>query len=166
MKKRILVIDTGYLDEFYHVGKYSKKEQDREEIKKRFSDAIEKKEPLYVPISVIFELTNHIAHLKDSEKRKDIAKKLASQVESSVKKRTPFNIVPSKDFASVEILVKTLVEFSEKYVQKGIGLTDAAVLLEAERLRKIYPKDYCIYIWTRDSALKKLEPNFEENAFI
>lgn len=167
MKKRILVIDTGYLDEFYNVGKYSKKEKDRQEVKKRFLNAIEKKEPLYVPISVIFELTNHIAHLENPEQRKNIARKLAVHVESSVKKRTPFSIVPSEDFISVEILAKTLVEFSEKYVQKGIGLTDSSVLLEANRLRKKYPKDYCIYIWTRDSALKRLEPDYpEENAFI
>jgi len=165
MKKRILVVDTGYLDEFYKVDKYST-EQGHQEVKKRFSDAIQERENLYVPISVIFELTNHIAHLKNSEQRKSIAKKLASHVKSSVKARTPFNIVPSEDFASVEILAKTLVEFAEKYVSEGIGLTDSSVLLEAKRLRKKYPKDYCIYIWTRDSALKRLEPDTEENAFV
>lgn len=165
MKKRILVIDTGYLDEFYKIDKYST-EQGYNEVKKRFSEAIEKNDPLYVPISVIFELTNHIAHLKNSEQRKQIAKKLASHVENSIKKRTPFRIVPSKDFATVEILAKTLVEFSEKYVSKGIGLTDASVLLEAKKLRKKYPNDYCIYIWTRDSALKRLEPDTEANKFV
>lgn len=165
LKRRIFVIDTGYLDEFYKVGKYST-EQGHQEVKKRFKEALEKSENLYVPITVIFELANHVAHLKNSEQRKNIAKTLAYHVETSVSKTTPFNIVPSEDFSSVEILAKTLVQFSEKYVLQGIGLTDSSVLLEAKRLREKYPPHYDVHIWTRDTALKKLEPDTEQNPFV
>ena len=163
--KRILVLDTGYLDEFYKVDKYSN-EIGYKEVKKRFSTAIKNNDSLYLPVSVIFELSNHIAHIKNSNQRKLLAQKLADNVETSVRLSSPFHIVPSEDFASAEKLVTTLLKFSENYALKGIGLTDTTVLLEAQRLRQRYPKDYCIHIWTRDSALKRLEPDPEQEAFI
>ncbi|ETR73917.1 MAG: hypothetical protein OMM_06656 [Candidatus Magnetoglobus multicellularis str. Araruama] len=97
MKQCIYVIDTSYLDEYYQIYGYCDK-KNISEIKKRFEKAEKNKSRLYVPVPVIFEIANHIAHVRGSQCyelaetfRKDIEK--SCSVHSS-----PFIVVPCKEF--------------------------------------------------------------------
>lgn len=168
MIKRVLVIDTGYLFDLYRV-KQNSDENDHLEITKRFEQAKNQSDILCVPVTVIFELANHIAHIRDDNRRKNLAEKLAQHIGTSVTKGKPYTIVPCADFSSVEILAKNLVEFSKKYALQGLGLTDTSVFLEAKRLRRKYPtNDYLVHIWTRDGKLKLCERELdtEPNPFV
>ena len=50
------------------------------------------------------------------------------------------------------------------------GLTNAAIALEAKKLRDKHKnsslKTYLVHIWTTDKKLKALEPDAEANAFV
>jgi hypothetical protein len=56
-----------------------------------------------------------------------------------------------------------LESFSNKFVQQGLGLTDSAVILEAENLKKPHNR---VHIWTTDEPLKPYEPDAEPDPFI
>jgi hypothetical protein len=160
--KRLIVIDTGYLYELYQIkgnnaGKYK-------EALQRFIEAKNRGDSFFVPTTVIFELANHIAHIQDEEWRK----KLVDDIQISIKMSKPYTIVPCSEFSALDNLAKSLTQFSQVYAAKGLGPTDTSVFLEADRLKKKYPKSHplLVHIWTTDKPLKRLEPDSEPNPFI
>lgn len=166
MSKPIYVVDTSYLAEFYKVGKHCKPENYRE-VKKRFDEAIKNKDRLFLPVPVIFEVANHIAHVKDGGRRRELAQHFNQDIQKSFTKDSPFILVPCEGFKSIARLADNLIEFAERYASEGIGLTDTSIYLQAEQLYQDYKKfkNYRIHIWTLDTALKAKEPDSEKNPF-
>jgi hypothetical protein len=163
MTPSIFVIDTSYLLELFRVPGHSKVSA-VEEVKKRFEYAIETGGRFYVPLPCIFELGNHIAKVNDGNIRRKLGKELYETVQSCVNENMPWNITPA---TGIELLPKLCEAFSNKYVIQGVGLTDAFIVQEANRLKKTYSKHKVkVHIWTKDQALKAQEPDKENNAFI
>lgn len=166
MIKRFYVVDTGYLVELFKVDGHYNDESHRT-IAQKFKavDEIES-DRIYVPVSVLFELANHIAHVNNGGRRIKLASKLAMIVKECVENENPWIIEPCEELKSVQNLYETLLKFSYEYSVQGLGLTDTSVLLIAEELRKKYAPSYFIHIWTTDQALKAREPNTEQNPFV
>ena len=167
MKRPVYVVDTSYLVEYYKVdGHYQ--EDSHQHILNKFETAFQNENEVYIPVPVIFELANHIAHVKDGNNRQQLAKKFVKDIQNSLINDSPFNLVPCKDFESIEELAKNLEQFSSQYAQQGLGLTDTSVYLQAEQLYQSYKrlKNYAVHIWTRDTALKAREPDKETNPFV
>lgn len=170
---RYYVIDTSYLLELYRVDHCSEEEA-HERVKAKFSEAIDARDRLYVPVPVLYELANHIADIKDSNNRKRLAKQLSQHVQTALEESTPWAITHLTDEADVTVLMDALRKhaehFAEIFALEKLGLTDTAVVLEAERLRKRYKSDnlrkYQIHIWTRHQAIKVKEPDSEMNPFV
>lgn len=168
MIKRFYVVDTGYLVELFKVdGHYNN--DSHQIIAEKFNFvANQEGSRVYIPISVLFELANHIAHINNGSYRIKLASKLAIIVKKCVeeKEKTSWIIEPCQELESVEQLSETLFKFSNEYSAQGLGLTDTSVLLIAQELRKKYNQNYSVHIWTRDQSLKVLEPDTEQNAFV
>jgi len=167
MKQCIYVIDTSYLDEYYQIDGYCDK-KNISEIKKRFEKAEKNKSRLYVPVPVIFEIANHIAHGRGSQCY-ELAETFRKDIETSCSDHSsPFIIVPCKEFESMQLLIKNLIQFSKKYVKQGLGLTDTAVYQQAKQLseRNNNLLNLPVHIWTKDRCLKAFEPDREENPFM
>lgn len=167
MKKSVYVVDTSYLVEFYRVdGHYNA--DSHQQIWQRFEDAKVQKNRIYVPVPVIFELANHIAHIDNGDNRLKLARQFAADVQSSLANGSPFNLVPCKDFQSVEALANHLGQFASEYATRGLGLTDTSVYLQAKQLYDDYQKfkHFAVHIWTRDLALKAMEPDTEDDYFV
>ncbi|ETR70482.1 MAG: hypothetical protein OMM_03210 [Candidatus Magnetoglobus multicellularis str. Araruama] len=169
MSKCNYVIDTSYLDEYYQIDKYSKK-QNFPEIKRLFEEAARNESRSYVPIPVIFEIANHIEHVRNN-RCYELADRFNDDIQKSCDKDSPFIIVPCKEFESKRLIAENMNLFSNNYIKKGLGLTDTAVYLQAKKIsetnkkfRKIYP--FPVHIWTMDRRLKKLEPDPEKNPFM
>jgi predicted nucleic acid-binding protein len=164
VKKPVYVVDTSYLVEYYKVGKHTK-EANHQEVKKRIDDAINKYR-LYVPVPVVFEIANHIAHVKDDSRRKQLAERFNKDIQNSLQNDLPFIIVPN-DIESAKLFVNNLIQYAEQYANQGLGLTDTSVYLQAKQLKQDYKKFkiYAIHIWTLDGGLKREEPDHEENPF-
>jgi hypothetical protein len=154
MSKFIYVVDTGYLDEFYKVDGYYD-ELAHKEIWLKINSAIKNKDRIYIPVPVIFELANHIAHIKNTNNRDKLANQFVNDIKNSLVKDSPFVLVPCQDFQSIENLIINLTQFAEKYSKQGIGLTDTAVYLQAKLLYTKYKslKNYSVYILTKDKSL-------------
>lgn len=162
-----IVVDTGYLLELFRVPKRFN-EPDAEEIKRRFQIAQTQGNKLYIPIPVLFELANHIAHVDNGYERLTLANKFSETVKQGINPEiTHLNIIPCEVFAVASELSNHLEvfvqKFAEEFVQQGLGFTDSAVLLEAQSLKN---KNNRVYIWTTDEPLKPYEPDTEPNPFI
>jgi len=165
MSVTALVIDTSYLNELFKVpGKFNPTRA--EQVKRRFRDAISAGHRLYVPFAAVFELANHIAHVRDGDSRKKLADKLADTVRSSVEISNPWVITP--DAKNILYDLSELLRLCDVYAQEmapqSIGLSDTAMIEEARRLKQKYnqPGDH-VHIWTLDKRVKAHEPDSETN---
>ena len=171
-----IVIDTGYFVELFKIPKRSS-EQDSKEIIKRFGIAGKQNYRLYIPIPVLVELGNHIAHVDNKETRRNLAIQFSELVKKGIDKNKPqisitaFPIEQEISINSEELtFANKLGDFIESFVaefsQKGLGFTDAVVLLEARKLHAKYKKFGKVHIWTTDRDLKHQEPDTEPDYFI
>jgi hypothetical protein len=158
-----LVIDTSYLLELYRVPAHSS-EGACAEIRRRFEQHIEGKSRFFVPLGCILELGNHIAQLDDGAARHRFAQRLADDVATSVDRSTPWLIKPAVEPADLPALI---AEFGSR-AAGGIGLVDCGTAGLARALKEKYRSfdDYRVHIWTKDSALKHLEPDPEPQPFL
>lgn len=167
------VLDTSYLLELFAVDGYSGSESVKE-VRARVAKSIEAGSEMFVPMPVLFELANHIADVKHADHRKKLVEHMHRAVTSSIKEGAPWIITPPGNSDSLQELMEVLhgitSRFATEFAQQKLGLTDTAVIMEAERLKKSYPssrlKNYLVHIWTRHAALKAYEPDVEPNPFI
>lgn len=170
---RLYVVDTSYLLELYRVDHCSE-EQAHNQVMSKFAQAIDSGDRFYVPVPVLYELANHVADIKDSSNRKRLAERLSQDVNSALEESTPWTITHLTEKLEISALMDVLRahadQFTEKFAVEKLGLTDTAVILETERLRKRYKSEslrkYHIHIWTRHKAIKSKEPGQEANQFV
>jgi hypothetical protein len=112
----------------------------------------------------LFELGDHIADVSHDELRSKLANNLLDTVRTSLLKREPWTITPTKP--PEEILPSLLERFVPLASKRGIGLVDTFTLNEAIRLKqKLKEIKARIHIWTNDRELKRFEPDAESNPF-
>lgn len=156
------VIDTGYLVEFFEVPGHSNAEA-RQEVLARLRAAIRVGHRLYVPLSCLFELGNHIAQVDDGTARRAIAHTVRRTVRTSVEDGTPWIITPA---VAIEALPALLDSFADRYVDEQVGLTDTQVIEIAHGLKEQFRQMLRVHIWTTDNALKAREPDREPDPFV
>lgn len=156
----IFVLDTSYLCELYRVPGSCRadlptliEERIRMQAEGRF----------YVPLGCLYELCDHIADVSDGGRRRDIASKVVSDVETSLKDALPWLIGSAVDVE--DELLRLLRAFSEYSFRLQLSLTDSTVISEAKRLKQKYSDSlgYQVHIWTTDQTLKAYEPDPEPN---
>lgn len=171
ISRRHYVIDTGYLDELYSIDQRSKSESIAE-VKRRVGECIERNDILYVPLPVLFEVGGHIAAVKSGERRRVLAERLRGAVTLSCNDRLPWVIRGGGDAAPrlMDALQRCCEEFAESFAAAGESLTDVAVIHEARRLKKELAaqrdRRHFVHVWTRDRAVKAMEPDREEDSFV
>jgi|CXWL01.1.fsa_nt_gi hypothetical protein len=171
--KPIYVVDTSYLLELYRVDGCSE-EIAHKAVSKKFQNGLAAKGQFFVPVPVLFELANHIADVPDATRRKHLAAQLHEHIQSSIVDAVPWVITHANDAQSLGDLLGALKEsaarFASEFATQKLGLTDTAVILEAERLRSKHPSNsllnYQIHIWTRHQELKSREPDSEVSPFV
>ena len=161
-----IVVDTGYWLELFKVPGHYKQEYFLV-IKERFAIAHQNKYRLYLPIPVLFELANHIAHVDSGDERRRLSTLFSKTVKRSiVDEDAAFNIIPCMAFPVASELDKNLNFFVERFEAEfspqGLGFTDSSIILEAKELKKEINK---VHIWTLDKPLKAREPDTESDAF-
>ena len=168
MSTTALVIDTSYLLELLRVPGHFDPDFSGH-VKQRFSQSVAANHRLYVPFAVVFELADHIAHVRDGSARKRLADFLAATVRSCIESATPWIITPaSKDILyDLSELLRLCDVYAQELAIQGIGLSDTSVIEEARRLKQKYNQpDDQVYIWTRDQTLKSHEPDAEPEPLV
>ena len=158
----ILVIDTSYLLELYRVPDYFDPAA-HDAIKAKFAEAITAKSRLYVPFPAIFEVANHIVDGRDGTARKALAARFVGDIVRSFEKGTPYTVTPAIDEEKLKAL---LLVFAKEFAPQRVGLTDAAIVDAARRLKTEQRAPAKVYIWTKDRRLKANEPDPEPNPFV
>lgn len=168
MRPCALVVDTSYLWDLFGLPHRDPSETETErterqnQMKKRFVAAYRSDSPVYVPYCVIFETANSIAHIEDNARRKLLSNALISSVESCIEKATPWVITPSEGtYLQKQDLLTLCQKFRHSSANK-VGLTDIAIVHEAERLKYKYQfENRHVHIWTADRRLKEEQPDSE-----
>lgn len=86
-----LVVDTSYLLELYKVPGFCD-EKHTKPVRSRFAQSIKKHHSLFVPFPIIFEMANHIAHVKNSVERRRLARSFVQDVKESIESASPWTI--------------------------------------------------------------------------
>ena len=170
---RLIVVDTSYLLELFQVPDCSSVRA-YGPIYQLFENARHITDQLQVPLPVLFELGNHVADVKNGESRKRLAAELVDAVDVWLAGETPLTIVSSmNDARTVQDFRDAVTGLTQEFktlAPDRQGLTNAAIALEAKKLRQKYKnsslKTYLVHIWTTDKKLKALEPDAEANAFV
>jgi len=162
-----IVVDTSYWVELFKVPGHYKQEYFLV-IKERFAIARQNKYRLYLPIPVLFELANHIAHVDSGDERRRLSTLFSKTVKRGiVGEDTTLNIIPCMAFPVASELDKNLNYFVERFESEfslqSLGFTDSSIILEAESLKTEINR---VHIWTLDQPLKSREPDTESDAFI
>lgn len=163
---QVYVIDTSYLLELFAVPGHSTKEA-TDEIRSRFTTAVENKARFYVTVPSIYELANHISHVSDGNKRRSLAERVRDDVLSSLdpKQRKPWTVIPSQQLDTLEDLI---VSFVDNHISQSIDLSDSTLIDEARRLKRdtYQRRGSPVHIWTKDRKLKAYEPDSEPDAYL
>jgi predicted nucleic acid-binding protein len=162
-----IVVDTSYWLELFKVPGHFKA-SNHNEIKLYFKTAIQNKYRLYIPIPVLFELANHIAHINNGGQRRNLASQFSKTVKKGITIEEPsLNIIPSMAFTVANELSQKLEDFVDRFelefVQQGLGFTDVSIILDAENLKN---DRNIVHIWTLDTELKAREPDMENEPFV
>lgn len=173
MAKRHYIIDTSYLLELFRVDGCCEPSA-ADAVQRKFDEANDQYGSFYVPIPVLFELANHIADVKNYQRRKVLAESFCTTIVECLKDDLPWIITPPGNPQTIRELVQALHEstqrFSSEFSEQKLGLTDAVVIMEAERLKKAHPsnrlKQVCVHIWTRHKEMKAHEPDAEPDPFV
>jgi hypothetical protein len=163
MSVDVYVVDTSYLVELFGCGRFSNK-MASEKVRELFKTANRAGGRFFVPLPCLFELGDHIADVNHEELRLKLANNLLDTVRTSLLKREPWTITPTK--SPEEILPSLPERFVPLAAKHGIGLVDTFTLNEAIRLKhKLKEIKARIHIWTNDQALKRHEPDAELNPY-
>lgn len=163
MSVAVYVIDTSYLVELFGCGHFCNKTASAI-VRERFKAANKACGRFFVPLPCLFELGDHIADVKRSGLRQQLAVKLLTTVRDSLNTRNPWTITPTGP--PEDILPSLLARFVPLAARQGIGLVDTFTLNEAFRLQQSL-KEYKarIHIWTNDRQFKRHEPHAELNPY-
>ena len=153
----IFVLDTSYLLELYSVPGFSDPVLSKR-LRKRI--ASEDTARFHVPAGCLYKLCDHIADVPDGNRRHQLARQIATDVESSVSRAVPWLISPSQ---GLDVFVRFVRTFASDPSRLKIGLTNSDVVEIATALKGKYgaSANYRVHIWTRNRSLKAHEPDAE-----
>lgn len=159
----VFLVDTGYLCEFYRLPECHRSGF-RDKIRQRMRQCSSAR--FYVPLGCLYQLCDHIGDVSNGHQRRELAKAVESDINTSIDEAIPWVIVPATNVE--DELRRLLRAFSEDPGLLKMGLTDSTVVSEANRLKRKYSAslDYRVHIWTTDKTLKGYEPDEEPDPLL
>lgn len=143
-------IDTSVMTELLNIPHMNKQ---YEEAKKKYEQFHQNGDVFVLPVAVLVETGNHIAHISDGQKRYAIANKFVDFIKSAVGVESNWNITPQ---ISDDVLTSILNQFPNEAAQK-IGFGDVSIV---EQFNEYWEKHQPIgkmRIWSFDQHLSGYE---------
>lgn len=168
---KIIVLDTSFLIEFFEIPVDSKRDYHVAAVE-LFRDAIQNNYDIYCPLSVLYELANHIVDINSNDAQRRIASNFTETVLSAWREKIPFTIIPGEietsDYHDLGRLPELCADYGRN-IRQGLGLTDCTIVDAASKLKSSYisrQRRWPAHIWSLHRALKALEPDrFEHEIF-
>lgn len=124
---------------------------DAESVQEEFKQVLEAKEVLILPIATIIETGNHIAHITDSNARRNIAGKFGEYLRKTAEGEAPWQLY------GIEIDKEGLLYLAdhiEENASRKIGIGDMSIIHAYDQYRETVPGIGRIMIWSIDTHLQ------------
>lgn len=132
---RAFVLDTSWLLELYQVPGDSKAQRHETVLAQAESAALEGR--LYVTVPVLFEVANHIVHVRNGHHRRQLILKFRDAVRGSLRDETPWTVVgPLQD--GILLRPQDLAKLADRFAAEaaiGYSLADISVIDPTRRLQ-------------------------------
>ena len=139
-------VDTSVFVELLNIPSMNEKHG---ELIKEYKKLAIRGDVFVLPVAVLVETGNHIAHVSDGTKRRDIAVKFTDLLKKAVNSEDNWNIAPE---LSDEILSKIIESFPGQ-AQAKIGFGDTSIVEQFEDYWKYRQPIGHMRIWSLDNHL-------------
>ena len=147
---RVAILDTSWLLEFYRVPGYF--EESRTPQVRQQTMELDKAEcKLFVTVPVLFEVANHITHVRDGHRRHALSKELLENITSSFDENAPWTVVT----VGREILLRSqdVIHLASRFLEASgpnYSFADISIIDLTDQLRR---RGRAVTILTFDSQL-------------
>jgi predicted nucleic acid-binding protein len=126
-------------------------DQDRDRAMGELEEAIAGGDVLLLPLPVIYETGNHVAHRGDGSRRRRTAERFSAQVRMAFARQAPWIPTPLQHETD---LLAWLADFPDS-AMAGIGFTDLAIQRVFEQQCELNPSRR-VMVWSYDQHLQGL----------
>lgn len=129
----LTILDTSWLLELYQVPGDSKKERHQEVLQQA---RVAAQGRILVTVPVLFEVANHIVHVRSGHHRHRLIEKYSDDLGTSLEDDTPWEVVRPKE--DILLRTKDLIEMSRRLVGASgpaYSLADISIIDLARRLQ-------------------------------
>ena len=153
----IVIVDTSVLLNGLDIPG---RNQDREDVFEEFGALVDGGASLLLPMAGVFETGNHIARLRNPEKRRHHAKCFCDQVRKALKDEAPWTLVPLPELADLaQWLDKFPNHVNERYTKGGRAkggpdMSDLSIIEACEAARARHSRRRVVRIWSLDGDLQ------------
>ena len=149
--RREIVLDTSWLLELYRVPGHFHDSTSKEAINETLA-SIESGCAIWVTVPVVFEVANHISHVKDGTRRRQLSRQLFEDVKSSNELGMPWTIYT----VDKGILLRSsdIVALADRFLRESgpnYSFADISIIDLASELRN---RDCKVKILTLDESLR------------
>ena len=131
----VTIVDTSWLLELYQVPGDSKKTRHAEVLRKT---AMAARGRLFVTLPVLFEVANHIVHVRDGNVRRRLVSRFRRDLKRSLEEDVPWTVVTSMD-DGILLRSKDLIALADRFLQEsglGYSFADISIVDLATELRR------------------------------
>ena len=154
----IAILDTSYLLELYQVPGCCKQSRFNT-VRMQIGDIINAGGELFVTVPVLFEVANHIIHVRDGRRRRRLSEKFRDDVRQSLDGSGPWTIVASPwtiVATGKDILLRSedIIRLADRFLQNSgvnYSFADISIIDLADKLRE---KNWAVKILAFDRQLE------------
>ena len=131
----ITILDTSWLLELYQVPGDSKKERHWQVVEQAERAAQGR---MLVTVPVLFEVANHIVHVRNGDRRRKLIEQYRADVVGSLTEDTPWTVVPTLREGDILLRAQDLVDLAGRFAKMssvGYSLADISVIDLAQNLQ-------------------------------
>ena len=132
----ITILDTSWLLELYQVPGDSKKERHRHVVEQAERAAQGR---MLVTVPVLFEVANHIVHVRNGDRRRKLIEQYRADVVGSLTEDAPWTVVPTLREGDILLRAEDLVDLAGRFAKMssvGYSLADISVIDLTQSLQK------------------------------
>ncbi len=143
----IRFIDTSVMTNLLDIPEMN---QDKERVILEWSEVLQNKETLIMPIATIIETGNHIAHIVNGYKRREVAIKYIEYLRKTAENEAPWILYGNNlDTKSLRFFVENF----ETNALNKTGIGDLSIIEAYQRYKESQPAIGTIRIWSMDAHL-------------
>lgn len=109
-------VDTSVLVELLNVPNMNERHAQAEE---EYNDLAARGDVFVLPVAVLVETGNHIAHISNGTMRRQIAKRFSALIQQAMKSEGNWNTVPNIPMDTLESIINQFPDLAQE--QKGFG---------------------------------------------